>query len=147
MSANALEAVDHRGGLDAFLLKAKDDELAPKMRELKRDRQARERPTTPHQRELRQQLALNGEKNYRPTWRQNRFAVHIAMHRDAFHVVDQARSATIAERHRPAPGLMAASGMRRMRMPTPRAAKIARAAVNPRRQDGAVADFEIIAAF
>ena len=28
--------VDHRGGLDAFLLKAKDDELAPKMLELKR---------------------------------------------------------------------------------------------------------------
>lgn len=36
VSANALKTVDHRGGLDAFLLKAKDDELAPKMRELKR---------------------------------------------------------------------------------------------------------------
>ena len=36
VSANALRTVDHRGGLDAFLLKAKDDELAPKMRELKR---------------------------------------------------------------------------------------------------------------
>jgi len=36
ISANALKSVDHRGGLDAFLLKAKDDELAPKMRELKR---------------------------------------------------------------------------------------------------------------
>ena len=35
-SANALKTVDHRGGLDAFLLKAKDDELAPKMLELKR---------------------------------------------------------------------------------------------------------------
>ena len=36
VSANALKTVDHRGGLDAFLLKAKDDELAPKMVELKR---------------------------------------------------------------------------------------------------------------
>jgi large subunit ribosomal protein L28 len=36
ISANALKSVDHRGGLDAFLLKAKDDELAPKMVELKR---------------------------------------------------------------------------------------------------------------
>ena len=36
MSANALRTVDHRGGLDAFLLKAKDAELAPKMLTLKR---------------------------------------------------------------------------------------------------------------
>jgi large subunit ribosomal protein L28 len=36
VTANTLKTVDHRGGLDAFLLKAKDDELAPKMRELKR---------------------------------------------------------------------------------------------------------------
>jgi large subunit ribosomal protein L28 len=36
ISANALRSVDHRGGLDAFLLKASDDELAPKLRELKR---------------------------------------------------------------------------------------------------------------
>ena len=36
VSANALRTVDHRGGLDAFLLKAKDADLAPKMRELKK---------------------------------------------------------------------------------------------------------------
>ncbi len=36
VSANALKTVDHRGGLDAFLLHAKDDVLAPKMRDLKR---------------------------------------------------------------------------------------------------------------
>ena len=36
VSANALRTVDHRGGLDAFLLKASDDDLAPKMRVLKR---------------------------------------------------------------------------------------------------------------
>ena len=36
VSANALKSVDHRGGLDAFLLKAKDADLAPKMRELKK---------------------------------------------------------------------------------------------------------------
>jgi len=36
VSANALRTVDHRGGLDAFLLKASDDQLAPKVLELKR---------------------------------------------------------------------------------------------------------------
>jgi large subunit ribosomal protein L28 len=36
VSANALKTVDHRGGLDAFLLKAKEDELSPKALELKR---------------------------------------------------------------------------------------------------------------
>jgi large subunit ribosomal protein L28 len=36
VSTNALKTVDHRGGLDAFLLKASDADLAPKMRELKR---------------------------------------------------------------------------------------------------------------
>jgi large subunit ribosomal protein L28 len=36
ISANALKSVDHRGGFDAFLLEAKDTELAPRMRELKR---------------------------------------------------------------------------------------------------------------
>jgi large subunit ribosomal protein L28 len=36
VSANALKSVDHRGGLDAFLLKAKDAELSPKALELKR---------------------------------------------------------------------------------------------------------------
>jgi large subunit ribosomal protein L28 len=36
VSANALKTVDHRGGLDAFLLKAKDSELAPRVLDLKR---------------------------------------------------------------------------------------------------------------
>jgi large subunit ribosomal protein L28 len=36
ITANALKSVDHRGGLDAFLLKAKDVELAPRVLELKR---------------------------------------------------------------------------------------------------------------
>jgi large subunit ribosomal protein L28 len=36
VSANALRTVDHRGGLDAYLLRAKDDVLAPKMRDLKK---------------------------------------------------------------------------------------------------------------
>ncbi len=36
ISANALKTIDHRGGLDAFLMKAKDVELAPRVRELKR---------------------------------------------------------------------------------------------------------------
>ncbi len=36
VSANALKTVDHRGGLDAFLLKARDTELSPRALELKR---------------------------------------------------------------------------------------------------------------
>jgi large subunit ribosomal protein L28 len=36
ISANALKSVDHRGGLDAFLLKAKNTDLDPRMLELKR---------------------------------------------------------------------------------------------------------------
>lgn len=36
ISANALKTVDHRGGLDAFLMKAKDAELSPRALELKR---------------------------------------------------------------------------------------------------------------
>ena len=36
VSANALRTVDHRGGFDAFLLKAKDTELSPRVLELKR---------------------------------------------------------------------------------------------------------------
>jgi large subunit ribosomal protein L28 len=36
VSANAIKSVDHRGGLDAYLLKAKDDELSARALELKR---------------------------------------------------------------------------------------------------------------
>jgi large subunit ribosomal protein L28 len=36
VSAHALKTVDHRGGLDAFLMKAKDDELSERALELKR---------------------------------------------------------------------------------------------------------------
>jgi len=36
ISANALKSVDHRGGLDAFLAKARDGELSPRALELKR---------------------------------------------------------------------------------------------------------------
>ena len=36
ISANALKSVDHRGGLDGFLMKAKDDELSVRALELKR---------------------------------------------------------------------------------------------------------------
>jgi large subunit ribosomal protein L28 len=37
ISAYALRSVEHRGGLDAYLLKAGDDELSLKARRLKRD--------------------------------------------------------------------------------------------------------------
>ncbi len=36
VSMNALKSVDHRGGLDAFLLKANDADLAPKALVIKR---------------------------------------------------------------------------------------------------------------
>lgn len=36
ISANALKTVDHRGGLDAFLAKAKESELSPKALDIKR---------------------------------------------------------------------------------------------------------------
>jgi large subunit ribosomal protein L28 len=36
VSANALKTVDHRGGLDAFLMKAKADDLSSRALELKR---------------------------------------------------------------------------------------------------------------
>jgi large subunit ribosomal protein L28 len=36
VSANALKTIDHRGGLDAFLLKARDTELSPRVLDLKR---------------------------------------------------------------------------------------------------------------
>jgi large subunit ribosomal protein L28 len=37
VSAHALRSVDHRGGLDAFLTKAKDDVLSPKALKIKRE--------------------------------------------------------------------------------------------------------------
>lgn len=37
ISAAALRTVDHRGGLDAFLVKARDEELSPKALKVKRD--------------------------------------------------------------------------------------------------------------
>ena len=36
ISANALKSVDHRGGLDAYLKKARDAELSPRALDLKR---------------------------------------------------------------------------------------------------------------
>jgi large subunit ribosomal protein L28 len=37
ISANALRSVEHRGGLDAFLLKAADDELSPNALSVKKE--------------------------------------------------------------------------------------------------------------
>ncbi|MDV7142108.1 50S ribosomal protein L28 [Tropicimonas sp. TH_r6] len=37
ISSSALRSVDHRGGLDAFLAKAKDDELSDKALKIKKD--------------------------------------------------------------------------------------------------------------
>lgn len=37
VSANALKTVEHRGGLDAFLMKARSEELSERCQKLKRD--------------------------------------------------------------------------------------------------------------
>ena len=37
ISASALRTVDHRGGLDGFMAKAKDDDLSPKALKIKKD--------------------------------------------------------------------------------------------------------------
>ena len=37
VSAHAFKTVDHRGGLDAFLMKAKDEELSERCQKLKRE--------------------------------------------------------------------------------------------------------------
>ena len=37
ISASALRSVEHRGGLDAFLMKAKDGELSPRALDIKRE--------------------------------------------------------------------------------------------------------------
>ena len=37
ISAHALRSVDHRGGLDAYLMKAKDDQLSMKAQKVKKD--------------------------------------------------------------------------------------------------------------
>jgi large subunit ribosomal protein L28 len=44
ISAHALRSVEHRGGLDAFLLKARDEELSPRALELKRQVKAAAAP-------------------------------------------------------------------------------------------------------
>jgi large subunit ribosomal protein L28 len=46
VSAQALRSVDHRGGLDAFLAKAKDDALSKRALDLKRQirKRAQEKP-------------------------------------------------------------------------------------------------------
>ena len=36
ISTNALKTVDHRGGLDAFLMKAKEDTLSTRARDIRR---------------------------------------------------------------------------------------------------------------
>jgi large subunit ribosomal protein L28 len=36
ISTHALRSVEHRGGIDAFLMKARDNELSPRARRLKR---------------------------------------------------------------------------------------------------------------
>jgi large subunit ribosomal protein L28 len=37
ISTHALRSVEHRGGLDAFLVKAREEELSPRARDLRKD--------------------------------------------------------------------------------------------------------------
>jgi large subunit ribosomal protein L28 len=37
ISANALRTVEHRGGLDAFLVKAREEDLSPRAQKLRKD--------------------------------------------------------------------------------------------------------------
>lgn len=46
VSAHALKSVEHRGGLDGFLLKARNDELSARCLKLKRDIQKKKAETT-----------------------------------------------------------------------------------------------------
>ena len=49
VSANALKTVDHRGGLDAFLLKASDDDLSTRALELKRQIRKKKKLAAPQE--------------------------------------------------------------------------------------------------
>src|SRR5690348_8904999 len=100
VSANALKSVDHRGGLDAFLLKAKDTDLAPRVLALKRQivkkleakagcAADRGKPASvSHHRKLQQQGALDQRKIIVRDERDDRLAGRIPVHGNAFHIVD-----------------------------------------------------------
>jgi large subunit ribosomal protein L28 len=47
VSAHALKSVEHRGGLDAFLLKASDEELSERCLKLKRELKKSVKPASP----------------------------------------------------------------------------------------------------
>ena len=47
ISAHALKTVEHRGGLDAFLAKARDEELSDKCLKIKRDLTKAKKATAP----------------------------------------------------------------------------------------------------
>ena len=47
VSAHALKTVEHRGGLDAFLMKAKEDDLSERCQKLKREVQKAVRSAAP----------------------------------------------------------------------------------------------------
>ena len=44
VSTNAIKSVDHRGGLDAFLIKAKDEVLSPRALKIKKQVKAKQAP-------------------------------------------------------------------------------------------------------
>ena len=103
ISAHALRSVEHRGGLDAYLLKAGDDELSLKARRLKRDiakkqadagRSHRLAARAGHhrhrirQRELHDQRSLERAEIIVRHQCQHRLARRRAVSGDCFHIVD-----------------------------------------------------------
>jgi large subunit ribosomal protein L28 len=72
VSTNAIKSVDHRGGLDAFLLKAKATELSPRALELKRAIEKKKAAGAPRRRRVRVRLGLAG---LALVWSRKRYSV------------------------------------------------------------------------
>ena len=84
ISANALRSVEHRGGLDAFLMKARDEELSLKARRLKREIvKARARTEASRRRRLGGgcQAARRAGKTFRPGCHSSR-GFSVSAHKD-----------------------------------------------------------------
>ena len=86
ISAYALRSVEHRGGLDAFLVKAKDDELSPRARLLRKE-----------------VLAKRGRERERPPKPPDRLAAAGTEHRDCRRGRRHGGRRRAVERPRPAP--------------------------------------------
>jgi large subunit ribosomal protein L28 len=62
VSTNAIKSVDHNGGLDAFLLKARASNLSPRVRELKRQIEKKAAASAPEKKASRFLVGAAGSK-------------------------------------------------------------------------------------